>query len=85
MDFSITYFSFNMVLLWLGLPIKYVWPFMSLTDPCCFKDTYTVYYHSDGTVTSDKSFIICMNKCMWLIKRFAFIISTVLYYFFSLY
>ena len=71
-----------MVLLWLGLPIKYVWPFMSLTDPCCFKDTYTVYYHSDGTVTSDKSFVICMNKCMWLIKRFDFIISTVLYYFF---
>lgn len=77
-----TYFSFDMVLLWLGLPIKYVWPFMFLTDPCCFKDTYTIYHHSDGTVTSDKSLVICWNKCMWLIKRFAFIISTVLYYVF---
>ena len=77
-----TYFSFNMFKTWICLPFQFVWPFMGLTDPCCYSNTYTVTYHSDGTVTDDKAFVICFNKTMFCVKRFAFIISTLLYYFF---
>ena len=79
-----TYFSFNMFKTWICLPFQFVWPFMGLTDPCCYSNTYTVTYHSDGTVTDDKAFVICFNKTMFCVKRFAFIISTLLYYFFLL-
>ena len=76
------YFGCEIIKFWFGLPFIYVWPFMGLTDPCCYNNTYTVTVYSDGTVTDDKCVVICMNRVIWCIKRFAFIFSTLLYYFF---
>ena len=76
------YFGCEIIKFWFGLPFIYVWPFMGLTDPCCYKSTYTVTVYSDGTVTDDKCVVMCMNRVIWCIKRFAFIFSTLLYYFF---
>ena len=76
------YFGCEIIKFWFGLPFVYVWPFIELTDPCCYSNTYTVTVYSDGTVTDNKCFVICMNRTIWCIKRFAFIFSTLLYYFF---
>ena len=76
------YFSFDMLATWYTLPCKSVWPFMILTDPCCYQNTYTEFHYSDGTVSDTKDCVICFNKFMYFLKRFAFIVSTITYYFF---
>ena len=81
-SFFDVYFRLQMVILWLQLPFIFVWPFMGLTDPCCYRTTYTITQHADGTITSDRDWVILTNKIMWGIKRLAFMISTLLYYFF---
>lgn len=76
------YFSFDILCLWYSLPFKYVWPFLGLTDPCCYKSTYTVTIYSDGTVTDDRCYVMLTNRIIYLIKRGAMLISTILYYLF---
>ena len=76
------YLSFDILCLWYSLPFKYVWPFLGLTDPCCYKSTYTVTIYSDGTVTDDRCYVMLTNRIIYLIKRGAMLISTILYYLF---
>ena len=76
------YFSFDILCLWYSLPFKYVWPFLGLTDPCCYRSTYTVTIYSDGTVTDNRCCVMLTNRIIYLIKRGAMLISTILYYLF---
>ena len=62
------------------LPCKYIWGFLNLTDPCCTQDTYTVTTYADGHKESNYCRVCMFNAIVWLIKRFAMLITTIIYY-----
>ena len=78
------YMKFEIIGLWICLPFESVWPFLALTDPCCYQDTYTVTVYSDGTTTSDLHCVLCWNRVVYGFKRFAMLVATILYYMFLL-
>ena len=67
------------------LPCEYVWPFISLTDPCCEGTTYDVIRNSDGTTTSTKICVECWNYFILIVKRAILLISTILFYCFLIF
>lgn len=78
------YFGCDMLTSWFRLPCSYIWDFVSLTDPCCYSNTYTVYYYSDGTTSDDKCLVQSCNTFCFLVKRLSLILSTLVYYMFLL-
>ena len=76
------YFSSAMLRSWYSLPCEYIWSYISLTDPCCYSNTYTVYIHSDGTVTDDRCFVVFCNNFCFLVKRLSLLLSTLAFYIF---
>ena len=83
-NFFERYFGCEMLTSWFKLPCSYIWDFVSLTDPCCRSDTYTVYYYSDGTTSDDKCLVQSCNTFCYLVKRLSLILSTLVYYMFLL-
>ena len=83
-NFFEQYFGYEMLSSWFRLPCSYIWDFVSLTDPYCYSDTYTVYYYSDGTTSDDKCFVQAYNTFCYLVKRLSLILSTLVYYMFLL-
>ena len=80
--FTETYFSCSGLLSWFYLPCIYVWPFIGLTDPCCMHSLYTMPNVGYGNI---RYFGLVWNYFIWLIKRFSFLLSTILYYWFLIY
>ena len=78
------YFSLDMLCDWFKLPFVCVWSFIGLTDPCCYSNTYTVTLYSDGTTSDNKWCVQCFNYTMLALKRLAFIVATLVYFFFLL-
>ena len=63
----------------------FIFSLISLTDPCCRSNSYTITYYSDG---SEESTFCC--HCMWnciiyVIKRFAIFFSIISYYIFLIF
>ena len=83
-NFFEIYFSFSMLKSWYSLPCTHVWNFMTLTDPCCYCDHYTVTTYSDGTTTSDRCCVETFNTFMFLVKRLSLILSIIVYFIFLL-
>ena len=76
------YFGMDMLTSWYRLPCDYIWNFISLTDPCCYSDTYTVTVYSDGTVSDNKCLVQSCNTFCFCVKRLSLIISTLVFYMF---
>lgn len=74
------FFSFKAIGMYFILPCQYIWGFLSLTDPCCTQDTYTVTTYADGHKESDYCCVCMFNAIVWIIKRFAMLITTIIYY-----
>ena len=63
------------------LPCTTVCKFLSLSDDCCYNDSYTVYKDKSGNIVDDdKCTTICCNCIFYLIKRFCFLMTLMIYY-----
>ena len=76
-------FSCDLLSELLSLPCQ-VWRLLPLTDDCCRCDKITVTVHSDGSTTSDEKFVVCFNVTCKLLKMFAMLIATIVYFIFYL-
>lgn len=76
-------FSCDLLCDLLSLPCQ-VWRLFPLTDDCCRCNTITETVHSDGSKSSDASIVICFNIICKLLKMFAMIIATIVYFIFYL-
>ena len=78
-------FNFSSLLSWYYLPCHTVWNFIVLTDPCCKQTSHIINIFPNGTSCDTKYIVILWNYFTYLIKRFAFFISTIIYYWFLLF
>ena len=74
------YFTFKAIGIYFIIPCAYVWRFLGLTDPCCTQTTYTVTTYADGHKESDYMCVCMCNGLVWIIKRFAMLMTTIIYY-----
>jgi len=79
-----TYFSCSGFLSWFYLPCISVWPFIGFTDPCCFHSLYIQSFHIGGC-GNIRFAVFIWNYFIWFIKRFSFLLSSILYYWFLIY
>ena len=63
----------------------FIWSLLGLTDPCCQMDSYTVYTYPDGRTESDYYCVLIWNWTIYILKRFAVIITIMSYYIFLLF
>ena len=63
----------------------FIWQLVGLTDPCCRSESYTVTYYSDGSTESTECCHHTWNLIIFLIKRFAVLISFFSFYIFFMF
>ena len=81
-NFMETFFSFNVIGKLYALPCTFVWSLLGVTDPCCMQTTYTVTTYADGHTESNECCVRFCNCTVYLLKRLAMLVSTIIYYIF---
>lgn len=75
-----TFFSFESLGSLFSLPCTFVWGLLGVTDPCCMQTTYTVTTYADGHTESNECCVRLCNCTVYLLKRLAMLVSTIIYY-----